>query len=194
MESAGFFRTPVKDMNDQAISKRQPVVSCGRLLLPVIALLFTACGPPIGQSASKLSASTPPASQSGPSATPKAAQAVDNSSGKPEQFALRASADATRGEQLFNTFQPAAGIACATCHRVDSEERLVGPGLLNVGNRAQSRVSGLSAVAYLRQSIVNPGAYVVAGYADLMPKNWGQIFSEAQIDDLIAYLFTLKGR
>ena len=123
----------------------------------------------------------------------KVAQATDNPAGAPDQSTLSPSADAANGKQLFNTFQPAAGITCATCHRVDSEERLVGPGLLNVGKRAESRVQGMSAVNYLHQSIVSPSAYVVEGYADLMPKNWGRVFSDKQIDDLIAYLLTLKG-
>ncbi|MCA9911483.1 MAG: hypothetical protein KC519_22670, partial [Anaerolineae bacterium] len=42
--------------------------------------------------------------------------------------------DPVRGEQLFNTLQPAVGFACATCHRVDTTERLIGPGLLGVGS------------------------------------------------------------
>jgi mono/diheme cytochrome c family protein len=104
------------------------------------------------------------------------------------------SGDLVNGGRLFSTFQPAAGIACSTCHRIDSQERLVGPGLLNVERQAEARVKGMDAVAYLRESIVNPGAYVVAGYADIMPKSWTRVFSEKQIDDLIAYLLTLKGR
>lgn len=43
--------------------------------------------------------------------------------------------DPVRGEELFNTFQPAVGFACATCHRVDTTEQLIGPGLLGVGSR-----------------------------------------------------------
>jgi mono/diheme cytochrome c family protein len=153
------------------------VAGCCCLLLPVVALLFTLGGMPV----------------SGSTARPRIAQPTENLTATANQDTLLASADATDGKQLFNTFQPAAGIACATCHHVDSEERLVGPGLLNVAKRAQSRVQGLSAVEYLRQSIVRPSAYVVAGYADLMPKNWGHVFSSKQIDDLIAYLLTLKG-
>ncbi len=100
--------------------------------------------------------------------------------------------DPAVGETLFSQFQPAAGFACATCHRVDSEEQLVGPGLLHLPTRAATRVPGLSAQDYLRQSIVEPGAYVVAGYPDqVMPRTYGDLFSQAQIDDLVAYLLTL---
>jgi hypothetical protein len=48
-------------------------------------------------------------------------------------------------------------------------------------------------VAYLHDSIANPNAYVVEGYADIMPKIWGKVFTEAQIDDIISYLLTLRG-
>lgn len=100
--------------------------------------------------------------------------------------------DPANGAALFKAFQPKAGISCISCHRSDSEARLVGPGLLNVGIRAASRVSGLSAEEYLHQSIVDPSAYVVAGYADAMPKSWGKVFTAQQLADLAAYLMTLK--
>lgn len=102
-------------------------------------------------------------------------------------------ANAENGQVLFNTFQPAASFACATCHRADSEERLIGPGLLNVSVRAESRVESLDTGQYIYQSIVNPGAYVVDGFPDqLMPQNWADIYSDEEIYDIIAYLFTLQ--
>ncbi len=101
--------------------------------------------------------------------------------------------DAENGEVLFNEMQPEAGFACATCHRVDSEEQLIGPGLLNIPSRAATRVEGMSAEEYIHTSIVDPGAYVVDGYPDqLMPRNYTDIFDEEQIADLIAYLLTLE--
>ena len=101
--------------------------------------------------------------------------------------------DAANGEALFNTFQGDAGFACATCHRADSEERLIGPGLLIVGARAETRVDGTDTVEYIRTSIINPGAYVVETFPDgLMPQNWADIYAEDEINDLIAYLLTLE--
>jgi hypothetical protein len=99
--------------------------------------------------------------------------------------------DAAEGERLFNTFQPRAGIACSTCHRTDSDARLIGPGLRNVSVRAQTRVAGQSAGQYLHTSIIDPRAYIVEGYPDLMPKNWGSVFTETQLNDIVAYLFSL---
>jgi hypothetical protein len=39
---------------------------------------------------------------------------------------------------------------------------------------------------------VKPSAYVVDGYPDIMPKNWGTVFTEDQLNDLMAYLLTLQ--
>ncbi|MCB9452687.1 MAG: cytochrome c [Anaerolineaceae bacterium] len=102
--------------------------------------------------------------------------------------------DATKGEALFNEFRSEVNFACANCHYVDQETQLIGPGLLNVSIRGETREPGVNAIEYIHQSIVSPSAYVVEGYPDmLMPQIYGQIFTEEQIQDLIAYLFTLRG-
>jgi mono/diheme cytochrome c family protein len=101
--------------------------------------------------------------------------------------------DPANGQVLFNTFQAAASFACATCHYVDREDQLIGPGLFNVSIRAESQVAGMSAYDYLHTSIVDPGAFVVPTFPDgLMPRNWADIYAEAEINDLIAYLMTLR--
>jgi cytochrome c2 len=46
----------------------------------------------------------------------------------------RSIGDPEAGEVLFNTLQPEVSFACATCHRVDTTEQLIGPGLLGIGN------------------------------------------------------------
>ena len=46
--------------------------------------------------------------------------------------------------------------------------------------------------AYLRESIVNPQAKVVAGFPPIMPPFQGMV-SEEQLLQLIAYLKSLKG-
>lgn len=103
------------------------------------------------------------------------------------------SGDAANGEVLFNTFYEQTNFACATCHYVDQETQLIGPGLLNISVRGETRVEGESALEYIHNSIVNPSAYVVEGYPDgLMPQVYAEIFTEEEISDIIAYLFTLK--
>jgi cytochrome c2 len=101
--------------------------------------------------------------------------------------------DPAHGQALFNTLRTEVGFACATCHRVDSPDQLIGPGLLNVSVHGATHVEGLDAYEYIYQSITEPGAYVVTGFPDnLMPRTYAELFSAQDIQDIIAYLFTLK--
>jgi hypothetical protein len=63
----------------------------------------------------------------------------------------------------------------------------VGPDLTALADRAGTRVAGLDARAYVRQSIREPGAYRVAGYTALMPD---LRLSDEQIDSLTAFLLS----
>jgi len=103
--------------------------------------------------------------------------------------------DAENGAALFATFQEAANYACSNCHLADSEKTNLGPGLLNIKDRAATRVEGMSAAEYIFQSIVDSKSYTVEGFdPELMPQNWAEIYSDLQIFDIVAYLMTLEGR
>lgn len=96
--------------------------------------------------------------------------------------------DPARGKQIFN----GAG-TCSTCHDVSNGATIIGPSLKGVGTRAATRMPGMSAVDYLRESITKPNAFVVPNFqAGLMPQTFGQMLSTQQINDVIAYLLTLK--
>jgi len=91
------------------------------------------------------------------------------------------------GRKLFEDLN------CITCHRPDSEGR--GPALEGIAGRLVKLQGGEVVVAdegYLRESILNPTAKIVAGYQPIMPTYVGQI-SEEGILDLIAYIQSLKG-
>ena len=90
---------------------------------------------------------------------------------------------AVNGEALF------AANACTACHSTGSNP-IIGPGLEGVGETAATRVSGKSADDYLSEAIRDPGAFLVEGFTDLMPANFGDL-PEGDIDDLIAYLKSL---
>ena len=42
-----------------------------------------------------------------------------------------------------------------------------------------------------RISIIKPGVYIVPGFEDVMQKNFGDVLTSEQINDLIAFLMTL---
>ena len=131
-------------------------------------------------------------------ATEEAVTDEDEGEAEEEEDALAALVnllgDPERGNELFHQNQPAVGFACINCHNVDTEERLVGPGLLNVEERAATRFESMSVVEYIHTSIVAPNEYVVEGFpANLMPQTYEDIFSDQDLYDIIAYLLTLEG-
>jgi mono/diheme cytochrome c family protein len=56
---------------------------------------------------------------------------------------------------------------CTTCHGVGRAGR--GPDLAGVGGRAGTRKPGTKAAAYLVESLINPSAFVVDGFPNIMP-------------------------
>ena len=104
---------------------------------------------------------------------------------------IAAQADAGRSLYLEDTLGTNAG--CRICHSLDPGTVLVGPSFDGVATRAATRVPGLSAEAYLRQSILDPDAYVVDGFpAGQMLQSYGELLTAEDIDNLIAFLLTLE--
>src|SRR5207245_9699478 len=66
----------------------------------------------------------------------------------------------SRGRQLYRS------LGCANCHEPNLFGQRNGPPLDRIGTVAATRVPGLTAEEYIRQSIPGPGAYVVPGYTD----------------------------
>ncbi len=62
--------------------------------------------------------------------------------------------------------------------------------MAGISGRAGDRVPGLSGEEYLRESIVDPAAFVVEGYSDFMAKGFRFLLSEEDIDGLVAFLLT----
>ncbi|HJQ91457.1 MAG TPA: cytochrome c [Acidimicrobiia bacterium] len=59
---------------------------------------------------------------------------------------------------------------CTGCHsRAGISDGFIGPDLTNLADRAGVRVEGLTAEEYVRQSVLNPQAYIVSGYGGQMP-------------------------
>lgn len=88
---------------------------------------------------------------------------------------------------------------CSTCHKIGSEGSASrGPDQENLMVRAAERakVRGLSSTTeYLVESIVDPGAYIIEGYGNIMPKVYEPpiTLSKDQIIAIILYLQTLGG-
>jgi nitric oxide reductase subunit C len=108
--------------------------------------------------------------------------------------------DAKAGEQLFRQ-GTATAPACITCHSLEPDVALVGPSLAGVASHAAEIIrladytgQATTVEAYLRESIIQPDAYVSHGFAPgLMYQAYGQELSEQQVNDLVAFMLTLKG-
>ncbi|HEU0116755.1 MAG TPA: cytochrome c [Thermomicrobiales bacterium] len=82
---------------------------------------------------------------------------------------------------------------CLVCHTTDGRP-LVGPtwkGLAGSTVELQDGTKVVADDAYLHQSIVDPMKQVVKGYPPAMAP-FGKILTEQQIQDLIAYIKSLK--
>jgi cytochrome c oxidase subunit 2 len=96
--------------------------------------------------------------------------------------------DPERGREIYETGGGVISIhGCKGCHSLKGYV-YNGPSLQGISELAGDRVSGLSAAEYLRQSIVDPGAYVVEDFEDKMPEFLE--LSEEDIDALVAFLLT----
>jgi len=93
-----------------------------------------------------------------------------------------------QGERLFGQ------LGCSTCHQLDQQGRC--PNMRGVyGSRVQLASGGtvLADDSYIRESILNPNAKIVAGYhPDVMPSFQGQV-SEEGLLQLIVYIKSLAG-
>jgi cytochrome c2 len=86
-----------------------------------------------------------------------------------------------------------ASAGCQICHSLRPDVQLVGPSLAGVATRAETRVPGLPAEAYLMQSLVDPDAYVVDGFQPgQMRPDLAQTLTQQELDDLVAFLLTLR--
>jgi nitric oxide reductase subunit C len=105
------------------------------------------------------------------------------------------------GQALFTKTPP----ACFACHSTAPGVNLVGPSLAGLAARASQRIKeadyhgkATDPAGYVRESILHPNAYVLAGptYSSngqsLMPANFGETLDSTQIDALVGYLMTLK--
>src|ERR1700688_3189806 len=95
---------------------------------------------------------------------------------------------ASAGEKLFQD------LACNTCHRPDAQGR--GPILQGLFGKTQTLEGGGTIVvdeAYVRESILNHGAKITAGFQPIMPAFQGLV-TEEHLLELIEYAKSLQSR
>jgi nitric oxide reductase subunit C len=94
-------------------------------------------------------------------------------------------ADVQAGQELFSQTVIENQPGCITCHSLTEGEVIVGPSMAGIASR--------QGADYIRQSIVDPNAVLVDGFEpNTMPDVWGEVLTDQQVDQLVAYLLTLE--
>ena len=87
-----------------------------------------------------------------------------------------------RGRQLYRKLD------CGRCHFIDGQGGRIAPDLTHVGTVADTRKPGATDEQYIRESIVSPGAYIVPGFTDVMPRGLARNLSPKDLDALVLFL------
>lgn len=101
--------------------------------------------------------------------------------GRPDSPVL--TGDARRGLDSYGAN------GCSTCHSGDNPD--LGPTHAGIFETAATRVEGLSAEEYIEQSIRNPNAFIVPGFASPSTMPEFPELTDEEIRVLIAYMKTL---
>jgi cytochrome c551/c552 len=96
---------------------------------------------------------------------------------------LLAIGDATRGDAVLQQYN------CVACHRAGAANN-VAPSFVGIAEAATTRRPPLTAAAYLYESITQPMAHVVEGYAPAMPANYNTRITDQELADMLAYLLS----
>ena len=95
-------------------------------------------------------------------------------------------------DALQQTGQGVFNLRCAQCHALTPETIVIGPSLAGIADRASTRIEGSTAEEYIEDSILFPKDYIVEGFTDTMPTNFGKDLTSEELNGVVAYLMTLK--
>ena len=110
--------------------------------------------------------------------------------------------DATKGQALFE--QKTVGKdnlqGCVTCHSLQKGVVLTGPSLAGIATDAAGSVTvaeykgqAKDAAGWLKESIMSPNTDIADGFqVNVMPQNFKDELTDPQVNDIVAYLLTLK--
>ena len=95
-------------------------------------------------------------------------------------------------DAVQQTGQAVYNLRCAQCHALAPDTVVIGPSMAGIATRAETRVDGYDAEAYIERSILVPGDYIVDGFTNTMPTNFGKELTSEELTGVVAYLMTLK--
>lgn len=113
--------------------------------------------------------------------------------GQYAEIPIKEEGSSERGALLFAEGKGDDSPACSSCHKISAEVYgfSIGPILQDISTTAATRIEGLTAEEYLRQSILEPESFRVPGARATMFPDYANHLTEQDVSDLIAYLLTL---
>ena len=98
------------------------------------------------------------------------------------------------GRLLFNQ------LGCIACHTIEGVSvGAIGPDLTHLATNAAERVDGMSPEDYIRESILDPAAFIspdcptgACTEPTLMPLTFGDQLTDEQLESLVTYLLSLE--
>ncbi len=108
--------------------------------------------------------------------------------------------NAANGDKLFHQAKIGNLPGCTTCHSTEPGKVIVGPSLAGIAtdaaqtpNEEDYEGTAKDAPSFLREAIVNPDIDIPEDFkAGVMPTTYKNELTEQQLNDLVAYLMTLK--
>lgn len=125
--------------------------------------------------------STPTAGSSTPASQPPPSS---GGSSTPTSSGGSGQGDAANGKTIFT-----GSAGCGSCHTLAAAgtSGTIGPNLDSLAADAQK--AGMPLDAFIKDSIVNPSAYIASGFSDgVMPATFGSSLSASDIADLVAFI------
>jgi len=211
--ACGTYATPVVSAEVQAT---QAALAATDTHLTAIAPTATATAVPLTETPVPPTATAVPATATPepPTAAPATATSVPPTEAHMDMPGMGSGSapagDPAAGQVVFQTaftFPDGSQWACMACHSVTPDGmRIIGPGLFDVSTHGvhhgpdsiEGAGTGNAAYDYIHTSIVNPSYYIVplaegeAPWALSMPTGFGDLLTEQQLNDVIAYLMSLK--
>jgi cytochrome c551/c552 len=151
------------------------------IIVIVLAGTTTSGGSSVGLGALPLSTA---ALSSGPASTPTSTPPPETGGGSTGGSTGGASGNVDNGKTIFT-----GSAGCGGCHALAAAgtSGAVGPALDDLAGDAGKAGEPLD--AFIKSSIVDPGAFVASGYPDgVMPTNFGTTLSASDINDLVAFI------
>jgi mono/diheme cytochrome c family protein len=166
-------------------NRPKPIVAAGEIVMWILFALLLAPAGAVGWAIGHYTghqSGTRTVTVSAPATTTTAKTAP-----APTTTAVAAPPPAANGKAIF------LSAGCAACHtfKPAGATGKIGPDLDTTPEK-DAKATNMALAAFVKESIVNPSAYLSPGYKNLMPNTFASTLGAAKIDALVSYITGAK--